>query len=57
MTTHPRPLLHSHYPAALGAKPRMDTTFKSSEGHHDVHRAAYPDCHPAGVPKKKPVAD
>ncbi|HXY41959.1 MAG TPA: cytochrome c3 family protein, partial [Vicinamibacteria bacterium] len=31
----------------------MDTTFKSSQSRHDIHRVACLDCHPAGVPKKK----
>jgi hypothetical protein len=35
---------------------KMDTTFKSSESLHDVHRVACIDCHPAGVPKKKTKA-
>lgn len=29
----------------------MDTTFKSPESPHDVHRVACADCHPGGVPK------
>ncbi len=32
---------------------KMDTTFKSTDSRHDVHRVACLDCHPAGVPKKK----
>jgi hypothetical protein len=32
---------------------KMDTSFKSAESRHDVHRVACLDCHPAGVPKKK----
>ena len=32
---------------------KMDTTFKSPESPHDVHRVACLDCHPKGVPKKK----
>jgi len=31
----------------------MDTTFKSPESRHDVHRVACLDCHPKGVPKKR----
>jgi hypothetical protein len=33
---------------------KMDTTFKSRESLHDVHRVACVDCHPKGVPQKKP---
>ena len=36
---------------------KMDTTFRSKDSRHDVHRVACLDCHPAGVPKKKEVAD
>jgi len=36
---------------------KMDTTFKSTESRHDVHRVACLDCHPAGVPRKKAAAD
>jgi hypothetical protein len=37
---------------------KMDTTFKSPESLHDVHRVACLDCHPKGVPKKRtPTAD
>ncbi len=36
---------------------KMDTTFRSKESRHDVHRVACLDCHPAGVPKRKDVAD
>jgi len=32
---------------------KMDTTFKSTESLHNVHRVACLDCHPKGVPKKK----
>jgi hypothetical protein len=35
---------------------KMDTTFKSSESRHDIHRVACLDCHPAGVPKRKTPA-
>ena len=35
---------------------KMDTTFKSPESLHDIHRVGCVDCHPAGVPKKKPGA-
>ena len=28
----------------------MDTTFRSAESDHDVHRVACLDCHPDGVP-------
>jgi hypothetical protein len=31
----------------------MDTTFRSRESRHNVHRVACVDCHPAGVPAKK----
>jgi hypothetical protein len=30
----------------------MDTTFKSAESRHDIHRVACADCHPKGVPRK-----
>jgi hypothetical protein len=33
---------------------RMDTSFKSRESPHDIHRVACLDCHPAGVPAAKP---
>ena len=33
---------------------KMDTTFKSTESRNDIHRVACLDCHPAGVPKRKP---
>jgi hypothetical protein len=32
---------------------KMDTSFKSPDSPHDVHRVACLDCHPKGVPKKK----
>ena len=32
---------------------KMDTTFKSPDSLHDVHRVACLDCHPKGVPKKR----
>jgi hypothetical protein len=32
---------------------KMDTTFRSRESRHNVHRVACVDCHPAGVPAKK----
>ena len=32
---------------------KMDTTFKSPDSPHDVHRVACLDCHPKGVPKRK----
>jgi hypothetical protein len=35
----------------------MDTTFKSPESRHDVHRVACLDCHPKGVPKKRAPAE
>jgi hypothetical protein len=35
---------------------KMDTTFKSSESRHDIHRVACLDCHPSGVPKKAAAA-
>jgi hypothetical protein len=35
---------------------KMDTSFKSPESLHDIHRVACIDCHPAGVPKKKTKA-
>jgi hypothetical protein len=31
---------------------KMDTTFRSADSRHDVHRVACLDCHRAGVPKK-----
>jgi hypothetical protein len=31
----------------------MDTSFRSRESRHDIHRVACPDCHPAGVPAKR----
>ena len=31
----------------------MDTTFKSPDSRHDVHRVGCADCHPKGVPKRK----
>jgi hypothetical protein len=31
----------------------MDTTFKSRDSRHNIHRVACLDCHPKGVPKKK----
>jgi hypothetical protein len=34
----------------------MDTTFKSRDSRHNVHRVACLDCHPKGVPKKKAAA-
>jgi hypothetical protein len=34
----------------------MDTTFKSPESRHDVHRVACADCHPKGVPRRPPAA-
>jgi hypothetical protein len=35
---------------------KMDTTFKSAESRHDVHRAACLDCHPKGAPRRKVAA-
>jgi len=35
---------------------KMDTTFKSGESLHDIHRVGCVDCHPKGVPKKKVAA-
>jgi Cytochrome c554 and c-prime len=35
---------------------KMDTTFKSPDSPHDVHRVACLDCHPRGVPSKKPAS-
>jgi len=32
---------------------KMDTTFRSVDSRHNVHRVACIDCHPAGVPRKK----
>jgi hypothetical protein len=32
---------------------KMDTTFKSPDSPHDVHRVACLDCHPHGVPRKR----
>jgi hypothetical protein len=34
----------------------MDTTFRSAESRHDVHRVACADCHPRGVPERKDAA-
>jgi hypothetical protein len=34
----------------------MDTTFRSPGSPHDVHSVACADCHPRGVPKRKPSA-
>ena len=34
----------------------MDTTFKSADSGHDVHRVACADCHPTGVPPRKAQA-
>ncbi len=31
----------------------MDTTFKSPDSRHDVHRVACADCHPKGVPQSR----
>ena len=31
---------------------KMDTTFKSAESLHDIHRVACLDCHPEGVPRE-----
>jgi hypothetical protein len=33
----------------------MDTTFKSPDSLHDVHRVACADCHPKGVPRKTAI--
>jgi hypothetical protein len=33
----------------------MDTSFRSRTSRHDVHRVACVDCHPAGVPAKRPA--
>jgi hypothetical protein len=33
---------------------KMDTTFKSRESLHDIHKVSCLDCHPKGVPQKKP---
>jgi hypothetical protein len=35
----------------------MDTTFKDSKSKHNVHWVACADCHPKGVPPRKPPAD
>jgi len=32
----------------------MDTTFKSTDSRHDIHRVACADCHPGRVPKRRP---
>jgi hypothetical protein len=32
---------------------KMDTTFRSLDSRHNIHRVACVDCHPAGVPKKR----
>jgi hypothetical protein len=34
----------------------MDTSFRSPDSRHDVHRVACRDCHPAGVPRKALLA-
>jgi hypothetical protein len=34
---------------------KMDTTFRSLESPHDIHRVACEDCHPRGVPTKRPA--
>jgi hypothetical protein len=34
----------------------MDTSFKSPESPHDVHRVACRDCHPTGVPARRPLS-
>jgi hypothetical protein len=31
---------------------KMDTTFRSTESEHDIHRVKCSDCHPKGVPRK-----
>jgi hypothetical protein len=36
---------------------KMDTTFKDSKSKHNVHWVACADCHPKGVPPRKPPAD
>jgi hypothetical protein len=33
----------------------MDTTFRSRDSRHDVHRVSCVACHPGGPPKKKPA--
>lgn len=33
---------------------KMDTTFADPKSKHDIHRVKCQDCHPKGVPKKKP---
>jgi hypothetical protein len=33
----------------------MDTTFKSPDSLHDIHRVACADCHPKGVPRKTAI--
>jgi hypothetical protein len=53
-------------PSCAGCHPRlsncgrdvetMDTTFKTPDSRHDVHRVSCADCHPGGVPKKKAIA-
>jgi hypothetical protein len=35
---------------------KMDTTFRTPESLHDIHRVACVDCHPRGVPPRKPRA-
>jgi hypothetical protein len=35
----------------------MDTTFKSPQSPHDIHRVACLDCHPQGVPTRKAAAE
>jgi hypothetical protein len=34
---------------------KMDTTFRSPKSAHDVHTVKCLDCHPKGVPRKRPV--
>ena len=31
----------------------MDTTFRSADSTHDIHRVACEDCHPKGVPRRR----
>lgn len=34
---------------------KMDTTFANAKSRHDVHTVKCIDCHPAGIPKRKPA--
>jgi hypothetical protein len=34
---------------------KMDTSFRSRDSAHDIHRVACEDCHPRGVPRRSGV--